>query len=444
MDRDFSHIVGELSEGQPTPSRAQLSLLDLPRCEGGHSQTGEPATIRFYGKITEESATRFNSEFDRLESGRPSLIRVLINCEGGSVLHGMSSYATIQNSCVPTECVNEGMAASMGSVLWAAGTRSLMRDYAIMMIHNPFMPTGDGEGGEMVLAFTKQIKTIYRKRFGLSEEHVEAIMRGEAGRDGTFFDAEAAVKAGIIPSYNILATTPQLRDRVRVELSALESAADIRSMMGRVSAEAESLDTTFKPSAPSIPTLNQTSKTTIMNPETKTTAEYSAVAATLGMKEDFEPKDVMARLSELLSTETKFKSKERELSDAQTVIAGRDATIRNLQKELGEATASLSTYLTKEQEDKAARIESMIEAAITAGKIDRPSKADWVAMAEANLSLAENTLASIPAREQISKQIAADPAGVKSAADAAKSVTEQVADKVAAVVGETFEFKKID
>jgi len=70
MGRDFSHIMGELREG-------------------------EPAAIRFYGKITEESATRFNSEFDRLESGRPSLIRVLINCEGGSVLHGMSSYGRL-------------------------------------------------------------------------------------------------------------------------------------------------------------------------------------------------------------------------------------------------------------------------------------------------------------------------------------------------------------
>lgn len=66
MDRDFSHIVGELRQG-------------------------EPATIRFYGKITEESAARFNGEFDYVESIRPSLIRVLINCEGGSVLHGMSS-----------------------------------------------------------------------------------------------------------------------------------------------------------------------------------------------------------------------------------------------------------------------------------------------------------------------------------------------------------------
>ena len=420
MDRDFSHIVGEIRQG-------------------------EPASIRFYGKITEESAARFNGEFDWLESQHPSLIRVLINCEGGSVLHGMSSYATIQNSSIPTECINEGMAASMGSVVWAAGGRSLMRDYAILMIHNPFLPSDDGETNEMVLAFTKQIKTIYRKRFGLSEKHIEAIMAGEAGKDGTFFDADTAVKAGIIPRDNILATTPQLRDKVRVELSGLENMADIRTMMGRISAEAQTLDSENKPSDKTLPTLNQTnSNDNKMSTENKTSAEYSAVAATLGMKEDCQPRDVMARISELIATETKFKEKEKELSDAQTVIAGRDATIKNLQKELGEAIASLSTFQTKEKEEKAAKIEAMIEAAITAGKIDRETKADWVAMAEANLSLAENTLASIPAREQISKEIAGDPAGVKAAAEAAKSTTEQVAERVTAVVGEKFEFKKID
>ena len=420
MDRDFSHIVGELRQG-------------------------EPATIRFYGKITEETATRFNGEFDWLESQRPSLIRVLINCEGGSVLHGMSSYATIQNSSVPTECINEGMAASMGSVVWAAGGRSLMRDYAILMIHNPFLPSDDGEANEMVLAFTKQIKTIYRKRFGLSEKHIEAIMAGEAGKDGTFFDAESAVKAGIIPADNILPTTLQLRDKVRVELSGLENMADIRTMMGRISAEAQTLDSENKPSDKTLPTLNQThSNDNKMSTENKTSAEYSAVAATLGMKEDCQPRDVMARISELIATEGKFKDKEKELSDAQTVIAGKDATIKNLQKELGEATANLSTFQTKEKEEKAAKIEAMIEAAITTGKIDRESKADWVAMAEANLSLAENTLASIPVREQISKEIAGDKENVKAAADASKTADDKMAAKVAEVVGEKFEFKRIE
>ncbi|MFR9543595.1 MAG: ATP-dependent Clp protease proteolytic subunit, partial [Rikenellaceae bacterium] len=107
----------------------------------GEAVEGEIATIRFFGRVSESSTSQFNAEFDFLENCiRPKLIRVLINSEGGSVLYGMTTYSTIQNSKIPTECIIEGMAASMGSIIWAAGTRSLMRDYSILMIHNPFQP----------------------------------------------------------------------------------------------------------------------------------------------------------------------------------------------------------------------------------------------------------------------------------------------------------------
>ena len=179
----------------------------------GEVKADAPATIRFFGSVTEENTSRFNDEFDFLENViRPSCIRVLINSEGGSVLYGMSTYSTIANSKVDTECVIEGVAASMASIIWAAGKRSLMRDYAILMIHNPMMPSSedmDVDTKELVKAFTKQIETIYRKRFGLKAEHVRAIMDGEAGRDGTYFDAQAAVKAGIIPAENIIHTSRQ-------------------------------------------------------------------------------------------------------------------------------------------------------------------------------------------------------------------------------------------
>lgn len=244
----------------------------------GELREGEVATIRFYGKITEESATRFNNEFDYIESCRPSLIRVLVNSEGGSVMHGMSTYATIQNSKIPTECINEGMAASMGSGLWAAGTRSLMRDYAILMIHNPFLPlAGSAKADDMVAAFTRQISTIYRKRFGLSATHVEAIMNGEAGRDGTYFDSDSAVKAGIIPPDNILCTTPQLLERARVELSGLHNTDDIQAMMCRINAEASALESGFKLSAQAQPILIQTiTKDNEMSEQTKTSPWSSA------------------------------------------------------------------------------------------------------------------------------------------------------------------------
>ena len=51
---------------------------------------------------------------------------------------------------------------------------------------------------------------IYRKRFGLSKEKVQSIMDGDEGCDGTDFDAQQAVEAGIIPVETILKTSQQV------------------------------------------------------------------------------------------------------------------------------------------------------------------------------------------------------------------------------------------
>ena len=91
----------------------------------------------------------------------------------------------------------------------------------------------------------------------------------------------------------------------------------------------------------------------------------------------------------------------------------------------------------------AARIETLVEDAINAGKIDREAKAEWVKMAEANHSLAESTLALIPAREKISEEIAKDSDNVQAAAAAVKTAEEKMAEKVNEVVGENFKFGKL-
>ena len=403
----------------------------------GEVKADAPATIRFFGRVTEESTSRFNDEFDFLENIiRPSCIRVLINSEGGSVLYGMSTYSTIANSKVDTECIIEGVAASMASIIWAAGKRSLMRDFAILMIHNPMVPSDDDDvdTSDMVKAFTKQIETIYRKRFGLKAEHVRSIMDGEAGKDGTYFDAQSAVKAGIIPAENIIHTSKQLCDKVHNEVATMIDTTAIQELMSRVSAENKLFEN-------NIPTLKQTVND--MANENKTQGfEFGAIAASLGMK-DSDVKDVMARISELATIESKYKEAQKSLSDAQTVIAGKEATIQNLQKELSTATSKLSAFEKKEKEEMATRIETLVEDAINAGKIDREAKSEWVKMAESNLSLAESTLASIPAREKISEEIAKDPANVQAAAAAVKSAEEMMAEKVTEVVGENFKFGKL-
>lgn len=403
----------------------------------GEARTDEVATIRFFGRITEEMTARFNEEFDFLENViRPSLIRVLINSEGGSVLYGMSTYSTIQNSRIDTECIIEGMAASMASIVWAAGKRSLMRDYGILMIHNPMLPGECSEDvAEMVQAFRKQIETIYRKRFGLTKEHVRTIMEGEAGKDGTYFDATAAVKAGIIPAENVIKTSKQLCEKVHDQLLHLTDMAAIQEMMTRVSVE-------NKPFAYGASILTQTGNSKMENEKKSQGFEYGAIAASLGMK-DKDVKDVMARISELAALEPKYLEIQKSLSDTQTVIAGKDATIQNLQKDLETATSQLSSYQKKEQEEMNARIETLVENSIKEGKIDREAKTQWVEMAKANLALAESTLASIPAREKISEEIATDPENIQAAAVAAKSAETLMAEKVNEVVGANFQFKKL-
>lgn len=65
-------------------------------------------------------------------------------------------------------------------------------------------------------------------------------------------------------------------------------------------------------------------------------------------------------------------------------------------------------------------------------------------MAEANFTLAENTLNSIPAREQITREIANDPANAQAATEALKTAEDKIAEKVNTVVGESFQFKKLE
>ena len=133
------------------------------------------------------------------------------------------------------------------------------------------------------------------------------------------------------------------------EIEGLTDTAAIQELMSRVSAG-------NKPFKGIEPTLTETEND--MANENKTQGfEYGAIAASLGMK-DGEVKDVMARISELAAMEPKYREIQKSLSDAQTVIAGKDASIRNLQTDLAAATARLSAYEQKEKDEQASRIET--------------------------------------------------------------------------------------
>lgn len=180
-----------------------------------------------------------------------------------------------------------------------------------------------------------------------------------------------------------------------------------------------------------------------MSEEKTVSAEFGAVIASLGMNDQTGVKDVMARIAELMGVEARLRQAQQGLADAQTVLAGKDAAIRNLQQDMADVSERLQKYEKQEADQKASAIRSFLEKAAEEGKIEAVTIPSWEEMAQTNFPLVQSTIESIPAREQISAQIAADPANVQAAAEATRGVEERMAQQVAAVVGKDFAFGKL-
>ena len=217
------------------------------------------------------------------------------------------------------------------------------------------------------------------------------------------------------------------------EIEGLTDTAAIQELMSRVSAG-------NKPFKGIEPTLTETEND--MANENKTQGfEYGAIAASLGMK-DGEVKDVMARISELAAMEPKYREIQKSLSDAQTVIAGKDASIRNLQTDLAAATARLSAYEQKEKDEQASRIETLVENAMQKARLTvRRKRSGWRWPVPTSSWRKARWL---PFRAgEISKEIADDPANIQATAEATKTAEQLMAEKVAEVVGADFKFRKL-
>lgn len=417
------------------------------------AKEGEPAIIRFFDSVNEHSVAYFVEEFLWLQDYvKPSKIVVLINSEGGSVLKGMAAFSVIQNCPIEVDCVVEGIAASMATILWVAGDNLFMHDYSILMIHNPFCYDKDPQDEStknMLAAFKNQLSTIYQKRLGLSKETVESIMDGEGKADGTYFTAKEAVSAGLISKDHVLKTSKNVKDKVKNQIEGITDSASIRNIMESISAE---IDTDKL-----IEAVSAIHKQTELSIQTQKTMEkenlsFVAVAAQLGFSSEVEVALVSARITELLKAETDLKAAQDEVAKLKETVAdldstkasleelkiqfaGKEAEATNALSELDSVKASLKVYQDAEKAQREAEIEAIVDAAIKAGKIEETAKENWVAMAQNNFEMVKSTLDSIHGREKISEKIANDPNNAQAAEQALKTAEEKMQEKVAEVVG---------
>ncbi len=153
------------------------------------------------GPIEDEMATLVVAQLLFLEADNPKKeISMYINSPGGMVTSGLAIYDTMQFIRPPVSTLCVGQAASMGSLLLAAGKKDLRfaLPNARIMVHQP---SGDFKGqatdimlhAREILNLKKRLNEIYVRHTGQSLKKIEDALE----RD-TFLTSEMAKEFGIV------------------------------------------------------------------------------------------------------------------------------------------------------------------------------------------------------------------------------------------------------
>ena len=153
------------------------------------------------GGIDDGMAALITSQLLFLESESPKKeISMYINSPGGYVSSGLAIYDTMQYIRCPVSTVCIGQAASMGSLLLAAGKKGMRiaLPNARVMVHQPSggyrgVATDIERHAEEILELKRRLNNIYVKHTGQDYDTIERKL----DRD-TFMTAEEAKEFGLI------------------------------------------------------------------------------------------------------------------------------------------------------------------------------------------------------------------------------------------------------
>lgn len=136
------------------------------------------------GPVHDEMATSIVAQLLFLESENPKKeIAMYINTPGGTVTSGLSIYDTMQYIRSPISTVCIGQAASMGSLLVAAGEKDMRFSLpnSRIMVHQPSAGF-QGQASDIaihakeILELKNRLNQIYVKHCGQTLEKVEAAL----------------------------------------------------------------------------------------------------------------------------------------------------------------------------------------------------------------------------------------------------------------------------
>nr|DAV18247.1 MAG TPA: Putative ATP dependent Clp protease [Caudoviricetes sp.] len=142
--------------------------------------------------ITEEQVLNFLKENDDQD------LNVFINSPGGSVFEGLGIYNILRDSGRNITTINNGLAASMGSILFLAGDNRIANTGSIYMVHKPSsIVWGDADDmkkeAEVLDKIQDSLASVYKERAGI--ENIEEYINDE-----TWWNVNEMIEKGVAHS----------------------------------------------------------------------------------------------------------------------------------------------------------------------------------------------------------------------------------------------------
>ena len=145
-------------------------------------------------------------------------VDILINSDGGSIVHGLSIVSAILGATAKVTTRTVGIAASMSAVVAIQGDKVEINDYAKLMFHSPYYEDENGDKVKQLstkakkgLQMLKDTLTKLLMKRGKSEEDINKILRTD-----TWYTAEEAKADDFVD---------EVIQTGRKELAALEPSA---------------------------------------------------------------------------------------------------------------------------------------------------------------------------------------------------------------------------
>lgn len=156
--------------------------------------------IQCVGEINSDSVYSLIMQLQFLQNEDPNAeITMYINSPGGEVNSGLALYDVMQAISAPIHTVCIGMAASMASILFAAGDRREILPHAAVMIHDPLIPGGVGGSALKIKSISEDLmrtRTLIAEILAKHSGHDIDEIYDKTSND-TYFYGQDAVDYGL-------------------------------------------------------------------------------------------------------------------------------------------------------------------------------------------------------------------------------------------------------